>query len=113
MQSHSKLKQRENLNTIQINFDPDFQPNLISDPLRINQIITNLVSNAIKFTKEGTITITVNQISLINDISTFKVEVKDTGIGIDKENFQHIFQKFSQAETKTYRQFGGTGLGLV
>lgn len=108
-----QVKAAENLNTIQINIDPDFQPNLISDPLRINQIITNLVSNAIKFTKEGTITITVNQISLINDISTFKVEVKDTGIGIDKENFQHIFQKFSQAETKTYRQFGGTGLGLV
>jgi len=108
-----QVKASENLNTIQINIDVDFQPNLISDPLRINQIITNLVSNAIKFTKEGTITITVNQISIINDISTFKVEVKDTGIGIDKENFQNIFQKFSQAETKTYRQFGGTGLGLV
>ena len=108
-----QVKAAENLNTIQINIDADFQPNLISDPLRINQIITNLVSNAIKFTKEGTITITVNQISIINDISTFKVEVKDTGIGIDKENFQNIFQKFSQAETKTYRQFGGTGLGLV
>ncbi len=108
-----QVKASENLNTIQINIDEDFQPNLISDPLRINQIITNLVSNAIKFTKEGTITITVNQISIINDVSTFKVEVKDTGIGIDKENFQNIFQKFSQAETKTYRQFGGTGLGLV
>jgi signal transduction histidine kinase/BarA-like signal transduction histidine kinase len=108
-----QLKASENLNTIQINIDADFQPNLISDPLRINQIITNLVSNAIKFTKEGTITITINQISIINDVSTFKVEVKDTGIGIDKENFQTIFQKFSQAETKTYRQFGGTGLGLV
>ncbi|HRZ32943.1 MAG TPA: ATP-binding protein [Flavobacterium sp.] len=108
-----QVKASENLNTIQINIDVDFQPNLISDPLRINQIITNLVSNAIKFTKEGTITITVNQISIINDISTFKFEVKDTGIGIDKENFQNIFQKFSQAETKTYRQFGGTGLGLV
>ncbi|HQV36790.1 MAG TPA: ATP-binding protein [Flavobacterium sp.] len=108
-----QVKASENLNTIQINIDADFQANLISDPLRINQIITNLVSNAIKFTKEGTITITVNQISIINDISTFKFEVKDTGIGIDKENFQNIFQKFSQAETKTYRQFGGTGLGLV
>jgi signal transduction histidine kinase len=108
-----QLKASENLNTIQINIDADFQPNLISDPLRINQIITNLVSNAIKFTKEGIITITINQISIINDVSTFKVEVKDTGIGIDKENFQTIFQKFSQAETKTYRQFGGTGLGLV
>jgi len=108
-----QVKASENLNTIQINIDADFQANLISDPLRINQIITNLVSNAIKFTKEGTITITVNQISIINDVSTFKVEVKDTGIGIDKENFQNIFQKFSQAETKTYRQFGGTGLGLV
>lgn len=103
----------ENLNSIEVIIDEDFNPNLISDPLRINQIISNLVSNAVKFTKDGIIKIKVSQLALIDNISTFKVEVIDTGIGIDKEKFNTIFQKFSQAETKTSRQFGGTGLGLV
>lgn len=103
----------ENLNAIEIKIDPDFIPNLISDPLRINQVITNLISNAIKFTQEGTITIKLNQIAVHEKISSFKIEVSDTGIGIDKDKFHSIFEKFTQAETKTSRQFGGTGLGLV
>jgi signal transduction histidine kinase len=103
----------ENLNAIEVKIDPDFIPNLISDPLRINQVITNLISNAIKFTQDGKITIKLHQIAVHEKISSFKIEVIDTGIGIDKDKFQSIFQKFSQAETKTSRQFGGTGLGLV
>lgn len=103
----------ENLNKIEVIVDPDFVPNLISDPLRINQVITNLISNAIKFTQDGKITIKLHQIAVHEKISSFKIEVIDTGIGIDKDKFQSIFQKFSQAETKTSRQFGGTGLGLV
>ena len=103
----------ENLNNIEVIIHDDFVPNLISDPLRINQIITNLVSNAVKFTKKGTIKIKLNQLAVLDNYSTFKIEVIDTGIGIDKDKFHTIFQKFSQAETKTSRQFGGTGLGLV
>ena len=103
----------ENLNTIKVEVDADFIPNLISDPLRINQVITNLISNAIKFTQEGSIRIKLHQIAIHEKISSFKIEVIDNGIGIDKDKFQSIFQKFSQAETKTSRQFGGTGLGLV
>jgi len=108
-----RARASENLNTIEVIVDDDFIPNLISDPLRINQVITNLVSNAVKFTNNGTIKIKLTQIGVIDDISTFRVEVIDSGIGIDKERFHNIFQKFSQAETKTSRQFGGTGLGLV
>ena len=103
----------ENLNTIKVEVDADFIPNLISDPLRINQVITNLISNAIKFTQEGSIRIKLHQIAIHEKISSFKIEVIDNGIGIDKGKFQSIFQKFSQAETNTSRQFGGTGLGLV
>lgn len=103
----------ENLNTIEVVVDADFVPNLISDPLRINQVITNLVSNAVKFTYDGKIQIKLKQIAVQNNFSTFKVEVIDTGIGIDKDKFHSIFQKFSQAETKTSRLYGGTGLGLV
>ena len=103
----------ENLNTIGVEIDPDFIPNLTSDPLRISQVITNLISNAIKFTQEGKILVKLHQICVHENISSFKIEVIDTGIGIDKDKFHSIFQKFSQAETKTSRQFGGTGLGLV
>ncbi|MBK8599920.1 MAG: response regulator [Flavobacterium sp.] len=101
------------MNVIEVKVDSDFVPNLISDPLRINQVITNLISNAIKFTQDGKITIKLHQISVLENISSFKIEVIDNGIGIDKDKFHSIFQKFSQAETKTSRQFGGTGLGLV
>lgn len=103
----------ENLNKIEVIVDSDFVPNLISDPLRINQIITNLVSNAVKFTYDGQIQIRLKQIAVQNKFSTFKVEVVDNGIGIEKDKFQSIFEKFTQAETKTSRLYGGTGLGLV
>ena len=108
-----KARASENLNKIEVIVDEDFVPNLICDPLRLNQIITNLVSNAIKFTKGGIIKIKLNQLAIVDNFSTFKIEVIDNGIGIDKDKFHTIFQKFSQAEMKTSRQFGGTGLGLV
>lgn len=108
-----ELQASENLNKIKLIIDDDFIPNVISDPLRLSQIMTNLISNAIKFTKEGEITIEVNQMSYIDGISTFKIQVRDSGIGIDLEKFNLIFQKFAQAETTTTRKFGGTGLGLV
>jgi CheY-like chemotaxis protein len=107
-----QVRASENLNKIEVIVADNFVPNLISDPLRMNQIITNLVSNAIKFTKNGTIKIKLNQLGVFDNISTFKVEIIDTGIGIEKEKFNTIFEKFSQAETRTSRQFGGTGLGL-
>ena len=108
-----QIKATENLNKIEVIIDDDFTPYLISDPLRIGQIITNLVSNAIKFTKNGLIQIKVDQIEKKENISVFKVQVIDNGIGIDTEKFKSIFQKFEQAEVKTTRQFGGTGLGLA
>jgi signal transduction histidine kinase len=108
-----ELQASENLNKIKLIIDDDFMPNVISDPLRLSQIMTNLISNAIKFTKEGEITVEINQMSFIDGLSTFKVQVRDSGIGIDLEKFNLIFEKFSQAETTTTRKFGGTGLGLV
>ncbi|MFV7234256.1 response regulator [Flavobacterium sp. ZB4R12] len=106
-------KASENLNRIEVIIDDKFTPNVISDPLRIGQIITNLVSNAVKFTKNGLIQIKIDQIQQRDGISIFKVQIIDNGIGIDIEKFQLIFQRFEQAETKTTRQFGGTGLGLA
>lgn len=108
-----EIKASKNLNTIEVIIDDSFTPYVISDPLRIGQIITNLVSNAIKFTKNGLIQIKIDQIQQKENISVFKVQIIDNGIGIDIEKFKSIFQKFEQAEAKTTRQFGGTGLGLA
>lgn len=108
-----EIKASENLNKIEVIIDDNFTSNIISDPLRIGQIITNLVSNAIKFTKNGLIQIKIDQIKQKGTVSVFKVQIIDTGIGIDVEKFKSIFQKFEQAEVKTTRQFGGTGLGLA
>jgi signal transduction histidine kinase len=108
-----EINASEKLNRIEVIIDDDFITNIISDPLRIGQIITNLVSNAIKFTKNGLIQIKIDQIQKKDNISIFKIQIIDNGIGIDIEKFQLIFQKFEQAETKTTRQFGGTGLGLA
>ncbi|MCP5079385.1 MAG: response regulator [Psychromonas sp.] len=81
------------------------------DKARVNQILLNLISNAVKFTNEGQITVTIN--SQIKESRHYLfVEVEGTGIGIDNANLNHIFEEFTQAEETTTRQFGGTGLGL-
>jgi signal transduction histidine kinase/CheY-like chemotaxis protein len=108
-----EVKAQENSNKIEISIDKNFTPNIISDPLRLGQIITNLVSNAIKFTENGLVQIKVHQIEKTNDNSKFVVQVIDNGIGIEREKFEQIFQQFEQAEKSTTRKFGGTGLGLI
>jgi PAS domain S-box-containing protein len=86
---------------------------LIGDPVRLHQIILNLVSNAIKFTTEGEITVSVNLLSEDDDVVNIEFVVKDTGIGIAGDKIEHIFKNFQQATTETSRLYGGTGLGLA
>ena len=87
----------------------DQLPTMIqTDPLRLSQIIRNLVSNAIKFTPKGSVTISVKALSP----SHFSISVSDTGIGIKPENLQSIFEAFKQEDASVTRRFGGTGLGL-
>lgn len=87
--------------------------NFESDPLRIRQIINNLVGNAFKFTEKGSIEIKVEEIEKYNTISTVQISVIDSGIGISKEKQQFIFNEFTQAETDIAHRFGGSGLGLA
>nr|WP_315184337.1 response regulator [uncultured Flavobacterium sp.] len=108
-----KTRAFENGNQIEVLFDDHFITTIISDPLRISQIITNLVMNAIKFTKNGLIQIKIDQIGVKNNNSVFKVQIIDNGIGIDLEKFNSIFEKFTQADNKTSREYGGSGLGLI
>ena len=108
-----EIKAQENSNKIEISIDKDFTTNIISDPLRLGQIITNLVSNAIKFTENGLIQIKVHQIEKNKEKSKFIVQVIDNGIGIERSKFDQIFLQFEQAEKSTTRKYGGTGLGLI
>jgi PAS domain S-box-containing protein len=86
---------------------------VIGDPYRLNQIIMNLVSNSIKFTKKGSITIeAIFEEENIADV-TIMYRVTDTGIGISKENLTKVFEHFTQAESEITRKYGGTGLGLT
>lgn len=84
-----------------------------SDPLRIQQIVNNLVSNAYKFTDNGRIQITANLLKTKNNIYTVEIAVTDSGIGISEEKQQLIFKEFTQAEEDTFQKFGGSGLGLA
>ncbi len=84
-----------------------------SDPLRIQQVVNNLVSNAYKFTEKGKIQITANLLKLKKDICMVEIAVTDTGIGISEEKQELIFREFTQAESDTFQKFGGSGLGLA
>jgi signal transduction histidine kinase len=86
---------------------------VIGDPIRLNQILSNLLSNALKFTSKGSITLTVNELQRTGKQSKIEFIVYDTGIGIPKDKQSEIFESFTQASPDTTRHFGGTGLGLA
>ncbi len=98
-----------------VEIDPDVPRNIVSDELRLSQVLTNLLSNAIKFTPEkGSVHLNVRTMGRQNDGSTLLyAEVTDTGIGISEEQMGRLFSSFEQADGSISRKFGGTGLGLV
>ncbi len=91
---------------------PDIPQRLVGDPLRLNQIVTNLVSNAVKFTEQGSVTIRAELAEKRPDAVLVRFQVSDTGIGIDSRQAEQLFQPFTQADGSIVRRFGGTGLGL-
>ncbi|WP_293679069.1 ATP-binding protein [uncultured Phenylobacterium sp.] len=82
------------------------------DPTRLRQILTNLVSNALKFTPDGSVRLSLSGVCTVGDVATVAFAVKDTGIGMTPEQKARVFEPFAQAEAATARQYGGTGLGL-
>lgn len=86
---------------------------VVGDPLRLKQVITNLVNNAVKFTDHGNVKVMVSLINTQKKRATLQFEIRDTGIGLTQEQIERIFSAFSQADASTSRQFGGTGLGLI
>lgn len=99
---------------LKLHIDPALQTNVLGDQTRFFQVLNNLVHNAVKFTQSGgTVIVSLQVIDQTRDSISLKVEVKDTGIGISKENLAIIFNRFTQADSSTSRSFGGTGLGLA
>lgn len=102
----------KNLNFIKI-YDNKIPDILIGDPVRLHQIILNLVSNAVKFTAKGGVTVSVRMLNEDEEKVTIEFSVTDTGIGIPEDRIVHIFENFQQASSETARLYGGTGLGLA
>jgi two-component system sensor histidine kinase/response regulator len=94
-------------------FDHDLPDMVSGDAVRVRQVITNLISNAVKFTTAGEIRVSLRLTSSSQDVVGVRLDVVDTGIGIEHDRLEHMFEPFVQADDSTTRRFGGTGLGLA
>lgn len=101
------IKALEKAIEVIVNYKPNVPKTVIADPVRMRQVLSNLIGNAIKFTEKGYVYI---EVDIENDL--YKITIKDTGIGIPHNKIDHVFTQFSQADGSTTRRFGGTGLGL-
>ena len=107
-------KAREKQLDLAVYVEPDARGSYLGDPLRLRQVLLNLMSNAIKFTKAGSVSVMVKRCSALpGSPVTLRFEVTDTGIGIPESEQQNLFQKFVQVDGSATRRFGGTGLGLA
>ena len=107
------LKASEKGLTLSSEVLPDVPRIVHGDPVRLRQILTNLIGNAVKFTQEGTVKVQVSFVEKDSDVNLIRFEVVDTGIGLTTEERQGIFGAFVQADSSSTRKFGGTGLGLT
>ncbi|MDL2253817.1 response regulator [Ruminococcaceae bacterium OttesenSCG-928-I18] len=109
-----QVKLEEKHQDFRLDFDHVFTREMVSDELRLSQVLINLLGNAIKFTpEEGCVTLRVRETPKALDTSLLHIEVVDTGIGIDSEKQEKLFQSFEQVDGSITRQYGGTGLGLA
>jgi two-component system sensor histidine kinase/response regulator len=111
----SLMGEKASAKSLEVVFDvpPDVPQHLVGDALRIGQVLLNYVSNAVKFTERGAIVIAVRAEDVTATSALLHFSVKDSGIGLDADQIQRLFQSFSQADASTTRRFGGTGLGLA
>jgi PAS domain S-box-containing protein len=108
-----RLKADHNQVGLILNWDKEIPSHMVGDPYRLNQILLNLVSNALKFTGQGSVTLKLSLTEKKLDEYNILFEVMDTGMGISQDKLESIFESFTQAYTDTTRNFGGTGLGLA
>ena len=98
--------------SFEVDVDDRLHTSVIADPTRLNQILSNLLSNALKFTNSGTVKLEIKAKAIKSENHFIEFSVTDSGIGISQDKKEHIFEQFSQADVKTTRKYGGTGLGL-
>ena len=99
--------------SLRMEYDKQIPAFIIGDPVRLSQILNNLISNALKFTNEGEVVMKILQQKESDRLVTINFSIKDTGIGIPADKLEHIFENFTQASSSTTRNYGGTGLGLA
>ncbi|MCC5937500.1 MAG: PAS domain S-box protein [Lunatimonas sp.] len=104
---------REKSLELVLDVSTDLPRYVMGDPVRLSQILNNLISNAVKFTKTGKVEITMSQVRKTGKAVTINFCVKDSGIGIPADKLDYVFEAFTQASSDTTRKFGGTGLGLA
>jgi CheY-like chemotaxis protein len=110
----TNIRAEEKHQNLVVNLNINVPPFIVTDELRLSQVITNLLSNAIKFTPEnGKVILNIEKIDDTDDTVTLKTEVADTGIGISEEQQRRLFSSYNQADAKIVQKFGGTGLGLA
>ena len=106
------MKEEKDIN-LQLDICCDIPDQVIGDPVRLRQILINLIGNAFKFTPKGSIKISVKKIKEVNEYVELEFSVSDTGIGIPKNKVDNLFESFKQLDSATTRKYGGTGLGLA
>ena len=99
--------------SLEVNYATPIPETILTDPVRLRQILINLIGNAIKFTDSGRVEVTMGRHFAYDGRSQISIAVADSGIGLDQHQIKKLFQPFSQADSSTTRQFGGTGLGLT
>lgn len=109
------LQTRAETNNVELslNYDDDVPSVLVGDIVRIKQILINIVGNAIKFTKNGFVKVRIKKLKNEEDFVNLRFEISDNGIGIDKNNIEKVFDKFTQSDSSITKKYGGTGLGLA
>jgi PAS domain S-box-containing protein len=107
------IRARETQVELVVRFASDLPATLVGDPLRLNQVLTNLVGNALKFTECGEVVVAIGRDAQSREPGALRFSVSDTGIGIPSEKLTSIFSPFAQADSSTTRRYGGSGLGLA
>lgn len=98
--------------TLKLNIDPAIPDFIISDPIRLSQVLYNLMGNAMKFTHKGGITLSIKLLKREKSNCTLRFEIKDTGIGMSEESLNKILEPYTQVEGQSHAEYGGTGLGM-
>ena len=107
------IRARQTQVELVVRFAPDLPATLVGDPLRLNQVLTNLVGNALKFTEHGEVVVAIGRDTQSREPGALRFSVSDTGVGIPPEKLTSIFSPFAQADSSTTRKYGGSGLGLA